>query len=272
MGYYLPTRSYMKPKLKNSMRNRVFIFTSAVSIFAIVTIITTIQLLDNYSATANNVKKGEGDIALMGTEKYIPVITNTGNIDFPAQIAFFIVEAGQYTVDIKWATVSEYKNAYFVLERSYNNSDFKAIAQFDAHGTTKQSNDYSYTDDSLMTNVAFYRLKQISESGESTFVGIEKAVKPQMKRDEELYIENIDQQPTDKGFNINYYSEIDGGIKVELIDMSGEPVFKSYTKAEKGYNTCRFENSEMLKENQYTLRISNSTAVYTMKVRNKLNS
>ena len=270
MGYYLPTRSYLKPKPKGALRTRILLFTSAITIFAAVTIFTTIQLLNNEDVFANNVKKKTEDIAILGANQSLPVIQNTGNMNFPAELAFFIVTPSQYTVDIKWATVSEFKNEYFILERSYNNSDFKEIARIEGHGTTKLSSDYSFTDDSLKSNLAFYRLKQVSETGESSFIALEKAEKPAKKNETELYIENIGPQPFEKGFNINYYSEIDGGISVELIDKNGNRVFKSYTKAIKGYNTCRFENGEELKDEQYTLRIANSTAVYMTKIKKKV--
>lgn len=270
MGYYLPTRSYLKPKAQGALRTRILLFTSAITIIAAVVIFTTIQLFNNEGVFANNVNKKAQDVANLGTEKSIPVIQNTGNMNFPAELAFFFVTPNEYTVDIKWATVSEYKNEYFILERSYNNSEFKEIARIEAHGTTKLSSDYSFTDDSLQSNLAFYRLKQVSESGESSYIALEKAEKAITGKDKDLYIENIGPQPFEKGFNINYYSEIDGGISVELIDKNGNRVFKSYTKANRGYNTCRFENGEELKDEQYTLRIANSTAVYMTKIKRKV--
>jgi hypothetical protein len=269
MGYYLPARSYLKPKQKNAFRTRLIFVTSALTIIAGVVIFTTIQLMDNYGASAKNVRKNAEDFSSVGSERFIPLIENTGNMDFPAQLAFFIVEANQYTVDVKWATVSEYKNAYFILERSYNNSDFKEIARVEGHGTTKESNDYSYTDDSLNSQIAFYRLKQVSESGESSFIGLEKGENPSVQKENELYIENVGPQPFDKGFNINYFSEIEGGVSVELIDPSGTKVFKAYATANHGYNTCHFPNGDALKEDYYTLRIANSNAVYTTRIRKK---
>ena len=270
MGYYLPSRSYLKPKVKSSLRNRIVFFTSGITIVAVAIIFTTLQLFDNNGALANNVNNKPENVSKLGSKLSLPEIQNTGNMDFPAELAFFIVEASQYTVDIKWATVSEYKNALFVLERSYNNSDFSEVTRVYGHGTTKESNDYSFTDDSLQTDLAFYRLKQISETGESSFIGLEKAVKNLPRKDTELYIENIGPQPFEHGFNINYYSELEGGISVELIDNEGNRVFKSYTKASRGYNTCRFENGEELKDQQYTLRIANSTAVYMTKIKKKV--
>lgn len=271
MGYYLPSRSYLKPKVKGSLRKRIIIATSGITIIAGVIIFTTIQLLDNYGAFAHNNPGKPDAVAKLGKiELSLPEIQNTGNMNFPAELAFFIVTPDEYSVEIKWATVSEYRNAYFSLERSTNHSEFSEIARIEAHGTTRESNDYSFVDDSLEGNLAFYRLKQISETGESSFIALEKAEKLHLKKDAELYIENIGPQPFDNGFNINYYSEIEGGISVELIDKKGHRVYKSYTKANRGYNTCRFENGEELKDEQYTLRIANSTAVYMMKIKKKV--
>jgi hypothetical protein len=270
MGYYLPSRSYLKPKVRGTLRTRILIFTSGITFIAAIIIFTTIQLFENTGVLANNVSKTTEDVAKLSNEQYLPVIQNTGNMNFPAELAFFIVKPEEYTVEIKWATVSEYENALFVLERSYNNSDFTEVARFEAHGTTKLSNDYSYTDDSLQSDLAFYRLKQISENGKSSYVALEKARKAPSEKNKELYIETIGPQPFDHGFNINYYSEIEGGISVELIDNDGNRVFKSYTRAIKGYNTCRFESGKELKDEQYTLRIANSTAVYMTKIRKKI--
>jgi hypothetical protein len=269
MGYYLPQKSYLKPKMRTAMRNRIMFLTAGISFIGAMIIFAMLHFEDN-SAYANVSPAKPGGVKTSETEKNIPVIQNTGNINFPAMLAFFIVTPNECSVDLKWATVSEYKNKFFTIEKSFNKSDFKEIARIDANGTTKKSNDYEFTDPAPPTQLAFYRLKQVSTTGESSFVALEKVEANDQKRDSELFIENIGPEPFEKSFNINYYSEFDGGVSVELLDKEGHRIYKAYTKANKGYNTCRFMNGEYLEDDVYILRISNSNAVYVKKIKKKV--
>lgn len=269
MGYYLPQKSYLKPKMRTAMRNRILFFTIGISLFAGAIVFLTVQVSDN-ETFANNVNAKKPASITLIEEISAPVVQNSGNINFPAMLAFFVVQPNDISVELKWATVSEYKNKYFCIEKSFNNSDFKEIGRLDAHGTTKNSSDYEFVDPVPPTQLVFYRLKQISTNWESSYVALEKTESINDKREENLYIENIGPEPFEKSFNINYFSELEGGVSVELIDKYGHKIYKAYTKANRGYNTCRFMNGEYLADDEYTLRISNSNAVFEKKIKKKV--
>ena len=67
--------------------------------------------------------------------------------------------------ELIWITTAEYDNAAFTLERSYNKINFSPVGTIQSAGNNNQENVYTYTDNSVENEVAYYRLKQIDKSG-----------------------------------------------------------------------------------------------------------
>ena len=65
---------------------------------------------------------------------------------------------------LHWSTSSEIDNAYFVVERSVDGSDFTELARVAAKGRLVQT-DYVYEDTSPFGGVSYYRLKQVDTDG-----------------------------------------------------------------------------------------------------------
>ncbi|MBI5473471.1 MAG: T9SS type A sorting domain-containing protein [Ignavibacteriae bacterium] len=87
------------------------------------------------------------------------------NHALPVQLAQFTASfVGANSVRLDWRTVSELNNYGFYVERSANGtSGFSVLpGSFIAgNGTTNQSHDYSYTDNTVAPGRWFYRLQQI---------------------------------------------------------------------------------------------------------------
>ena len=103
----------------------------------------------------------------------------------------------------------------------------------------------------------------------STYIALEKVILNSANEDLTLYIEDVGPQPFEKYFNINYFSDRDGGISVELFDKSGKKIYKTYTEANQGYNTCRFIEGQKLTDDEYTVRIANSAGAYVKKIKKR---
>ena len=276
MGYYLPPKSYLRPKPRVNLKQKAIAITAASIMLLVSGIIFTTFHFESINANANVEVKNKK------TEVIIPIpLVNTnpviaerehiieGDMLFPVQLAYFKVIKDIHFIELKWSTTLEYKNQYFIIEKSSNGTNFKELGTVDSKKSNEMSSDYSFIDNDLSEGVIFYRLRQVSSDEKSTYIALEKVILNSANEDLTLYIEDVGPQPFEKYFNINYFSDRDGGISVELFDKSGKKIYKTYTEANQGYNTCRFIEGQKLTDDEYTVRIANSAGAYVKKIKKR---
>lgn len=66
---------------------------------------------------------------------------------------------------ITWATATETNNSHFEIERSVDTHSWERIASVASKGNGNISQKYSYTDDYLLPDDCFYRIKQVDFDG-----------------------------------------------------------------------------------------------------------
>lgn len=276
MGYYLPPKSYLRPKPRVNLKQKAIAITTASLMLLVSGIIFTTFHFESINANANvEVKSKEADaiipVPLVNSNPVIAEneFNNQGAMEFPVQLAYFKVIKDINFLELKWSTTLEFKNEYFIVEKSDNGTHFKEIGTVESKKSNEKSSDYSFVDNDLSEGVIFYRLRQVSSDQKSTYIGIEKVILNNVNEYLTLYIENFGPQPFEKYFNINYFSEREGGISVELFDKSGKKIYKTYTEANQGYNTCRFIEGQKLTDDEYTVRIANSEGAYVKKIKKR---
>ena len=70
---------------------------------------------------------------------------------------------------LSWITQNESNNHHFKIESSANGTDFFPIGSVEAKRYPKAKNEYHFTDLEPMSNVTYYRLKQVDQNGYSTY-------------------------------------------------------------------------------------------------------
>jgi len=265
MGYYLPHKSYLRPRQNIRARQRLIILsTLGITLIAAFTIFITMEAGDTKTALAE-VKTTTQELPDVEAEE--PIKIKFADASHPVDLAYFAaVPRPDNKVVVKWSTQSEYKNDHFVVEKSENGSEFSTLAFVPSKDKNKLGSSYSVVDNTPGKGMIFYRLKQTCENGDESFIGLEKV---NMSREavNPLFIERVGPMAFDNSFNIGYYSDREGSIAVEIFDKSGNKIYKSYTEANLGYNTCRYISSETLADDEYTIRISNSSGAYVKKIR-----
>ncbi|MCZ6701724.1 MAG: hypothetical protein O6940_01645, partial [Ignavibacteria bacterium] len=68
-------------------------------------------------------------------------------------------------VVLNWSTETELNNQMFEIERRIEEDQYVMIGYVNGHGTTTESQEYSYIDNTVETGTFFYRLKQIDFLG-----------------------------------------------------------------------------------------------------------
>ncbi|MDR2963518.1 MAG: T9SS type A sorting domain-containing protein [Bacteroidales bacterium] len=88
---------------------------------------------------------------------------------YPVSLTYFtaVAQSGG-GARVQWATQSETNNDYFTLYRSYDGVVFHAIATFSGAGTTTAPQKYSFGDNAIIPNIAYYRLGQTDYNGTET--------------------------------------------------------------------------------------------------------
>jgi hypothetical protein len=86
-----------------------------------------------------------------------------------------IVGSGN-SVELNWATATEINNAGFSVERKSGKTDWEPAAYINGHGTTTETNYYSFTDNNLNQGLYYYRLKQIDYNGEFKYYYLTEAI------------------------------------------------------------------------------------------------
>ena len=268
MANHLPRRTHIRPTVRVYSKRRTMLISSGIFTLVAIAIFAYVQFT-GYEYAAADEATVSGKMILLQPEKETlkPIPENHIMENRPVQLASFSANINPITVDLNWRCAAEYQNAYFILERSNNGAAFDEVGTLSSIGSLQKTSVYSFTDKTPGSGLVFYRLKQVSIDGSASFIGLEKVTRSKQNYSKSLFINDIGPKNFENFFNINYYSENEGGISVEIFDEAGNNVFKAYTNSKKGYNTCRFIDGKMLTKNEYTVRLANTSAAYVKKIK-----
>ena len=88
------------------------------------------------------------------------------DLTIPVELTSFVADVNSSgNVELYWKTTTEINNRMFEIEREKENNNYYTIGYVEGHGTTTETQEYSFTDNSVETGVNYYRLKQIDFNG-----------------------------------------------------------------------------------------------------------
>jgi len=144
------------------------------------------------------------------------------NIPLPVQYLYI---SGTWNMDldvneIRWATSIEINTSHFILERSFENSNFEEIARIDAAGNSIATLEYQYDDpDISQDGNYFYRLKLFDLDGSfdnSLVISI------RVLREIDLVVDLYPNPSIYKQVNISITSNKLLDLNVTLLDITGK--------------------------------------------------
>jgi hypothetical protein len=110
-----------------------------------------------------------GVILLQDGVRFTLGTSNISVTSLPIELVSFQAQAlSNSTVDISWATASEWDNDYFEVERSADLVTWTTVAQEDAVGHSNALVEYGAVDEHPVAGVNYYRLRQTDLDGTST--------------------------------------------------------------------------------------------------------
>lgn len=131
----------------------------------------------------------------------------------PVTLTTFNAKASGYMASLDWATVAEWSNAYFDVERSLDAQSFERVGRVEGQGTSNTRQQYTFTDESPSRGTNYYRLRQVDTDGRFAYSPV-RAV--QIRSNGELAILG---NPATEQLGV---AGLEAGSTVDLLDMTGQ--------------------------------------------------
>jgi hypothetical protein len=121
-------------------------------------------------------------------------------------------------VEIHWATGSEINNNHFEIERSGDGKSWSTIAMVMSLGNSNSIANYSYTDRTNKSALAYYRIKQVDIDGRSTYTAVRT-----IKNDGSA--NNTDIFSNKKNITIKF-DQIKTAVSVRVLNLNGQAIMQ----------------------------------------------
>jgi hypothetical protein len=151
------------------------------------------------------------------------------NPTLPIELLYFDAIVVNKNVHLKWSTLTEISNDYFITERSKNGRDWEQLDKINSNGNSNIEISYSAIDEYPFLGESYYRLKQIDFDGHYSYSAIKNVFIPSSeKSDIEIYPNPTNQQLTMISHHFEEFSILDifdsqgrsvrGNIKITKLD------------------------------------------------------
>jgi hypothetical protein len=87
----------------------------------------------------------------------------------PIKLISFSATRQNNQAQLTFSTATEENNNFFAIERSSNGTDFRTIGKVNGAGTTTSIQNYTFTDETPLSGINYYRLKQVDFDGQFTY-------------------------------------------------------------------------------------------------------
>lgn len=136
-------------------------------------------------------------------------------------LSFTAQKLNNASVLVKWSTVSELNNKFYMVERSADELNFITIGQVIAGNNPVNVQEYNFTDYKALGGTNYYRLKQVDADGHSSYSAIAKVILP-----EESISWSVQPNPV-KTVAAFYARKNMSDVSIVLANASGRIVYKT---------------------------------------------
>jgi hypothetical protein len=171
----------------------------------------------------------------------------------PVSLKSFVAWKRNQMVELEWTTLSEVGFDYFVVERSSDGINFEAIGKVNASGTLHGLANYAFTDQSPLSPVNYYRLRNVDVDGKFEFSRI---VKVDMHA-HVLASPNVYPNPLTEGHVATLFmvSSVRETQVVRIADLQGKQVMAKEIQVVQGNNTIELSELSKLPKGSYMVSV-----------------
>ena len=88
------------------------------------------------------------------------------------ELVTFKAERVGRSIHVDWATQVELNNDFFVVEKSFDGTNFTSIGEVYGQGNSSELTKYSFIDQELFDGIVYYRLRQVDYNGNSRYSNV----------------------------------------------------------------------------------------------------
>lgn len=191
-----------------------------------------------------------------GNNFRIDNVTLGQNSTLPLTLSFFTASNLQNTTVLRWQTETETNTSAFLIERSYNGTDFTVIGTVDAARNSTTIQQYKFTELNPKQQLSYYRLKIIDADGKYTYSTISKI----NVRKSGFSLNNLYPQPASNQLVIEWNGNTTSKATIVVRDMLGKLVQLYNTQSNSGFNQFKLNTSTLL-PGQYSLQLITDTEI-----------
>ncbi|MBC7384022.1 MAG: T9SS type A sorting domain-containing protein [Bacteroidia bacterium] len=191
--------------------------------------------------------------------KQYGIASSGTNNPLPVKYLFFQGFKVKEGVKLSWSTASEINNSQFIIERSFNGTDFESIGKVKGAGNSNVKTDYSYLDmKALSLNQPgviaklHYRLNQLNMDGKNEYSTI---VVIDLNNEDGITINTALPNPFDNKLALTFNSSQEIQMLIELINMNGDVMLTKNVNSGLGSQMVNLDQAGDLPAGIYFMRL-----------------
>jgi hypothetical protein len=161
---------------------------------------------------------------------------------------------------ISWSTSKEESSLQFIIERSYNGSDFTTTSTLANYNNQSGINHYSFIDPASFDK-AWYRLIIVTPDGKKKYSSIIQLRKNMPGFDMGNMI-----NPFSNNLAFTIHTDRNAAITVNLVDMAGRIVLKNKHLLYTGTNNLNLTAVQTIPAGVYTLQVIHNNTIIRKRV------
>lgn len=170
----------------------------------------------------------------------------------PVELVGFTAECDDGRFNLSWATVTEYENDYFIIEKSLNDINFNEVISISGAGNSQELIEYSTTDINRNNQTVYYRITQVDFNGKKT-------VFPSISVSEKCADSEIITMTPDlsrKTILLDYDLDVSTMATLMILDLNGKLLFQEEVFLQKTKSFYESKSFGKLKSGMYITKIS----------------
>jgi hypothetical protein len=181
-------------------------------------------------------------------------------IPYPVSLLSFNGKLVQDKVKLTWITTNEQQNKGFDIERSVNLNEFYKIGFLEGLGNSNTEKEYNFYDEKQLSNVHYYRLKQIDFDGNYKYSNV---VKIRFKKFADII---INPNPFSESLIIQFPEIVDSPIFVKIYDNNGKQVYIKNFESNTKTIVIQDDNIKKMARGTYLLQLSDGYETFNSRI------
>jgi photosystem II stability/assembly factor-like uncharacterized protein len=198
---------------------------------------------------------------ICGTNSYI---MKNQHVIVPVELASFSASINGDDVTLSWMTATELNNSGFQVERTTGKQNWTELGFIQGHGTSSETQVYTFIDKDLVAGTYNYRIKQIDFDGTYKYFNLKEEVDISAPSSYDLS-QNYP-NPFNPSTKIKYSVPVEGLVNIAVYNILGEKVANLVNSVQKAGNYELTFNATNLASGMYIYRMESGNYVSIKKM------